>query len=123
MATTPRVTVITSGLLCIALALVVLFSSPAAFRSPLAIVLMACVGTAAVLLQLRLRKKSQNGVLHPPLWLNVVGIALALIALFPGMLHISPRMEQIMATGAVGSFAVSSAIVLYSFRKQAAKQR
>jgi hypothetical protein len=123
MATTPRVTVITSGLLCIALALVVLFSSPTAFRSPLAIVLMACVGTAAVLLQLRLRKKSQGGVLHPPLWLNVVGIALALIVLFPGMLHISPRLVQVMATGAVGSFAVSSAIVLYSLRKQAAKQR
>jgi hypothetical protein len=48
---------------------------------------------------------------------------LALIVLFPGMLHISPRMVQVMATGAVGSFAVSSAIVLYSFRKQAAKQR
>lgn len=123
MAAGRRITVIASGLLCAALALVVLFSSPGAFRSPLAIILMASVGTAAVLLQQRLRHEAQGGVLRSPLWLNVLGIALALIALFPTMLHVPPLLMQAIAIAAVGSFAISSAIVLYSFRKQAAKQK
>jgi hypothetical protein len=84
---------------------------------------MASVGTAAVLLQLRLRNQAQDGALHSPLWLNVLGIVLALIALFPALLHLSPLLVQVIAFAAVGSFAVSSAVVLYSLRKQAPKQR
>ena len=45
-----RWTVIASGLLCGALAVVVLFTNRGAFFSPLAIVVMGAVGFAAVLL-------------------------------------------------------------------------
>ena len=55
-----RKTVIASGLLCCALILVVLFTSPAAFRSPAAVVVISAIGAAAVLLQMRLRNDPQG---------------------------------------------------------------
>jgi type IV secretory pathway TrbD component len=116
-----RKTVIASGLLCCALILVVLFTSPATFRSPAAVVVMTLIGTAAVLLQLRIRNDSEMRPLQSPWWLNVVGILLALAALFPASLRLGPRLTQAIALGAVGSFAISSAIVLHSFRKHSAK--
>jgi hypothetical protein len=75
---------------------------------------------AAVLLQLRMRNKEQSPAVHPPVWLNVVGIVLALGALFSDLLHLSSGATQIAALGAVGSFAISSAVILHSFRKQRA---
>ncbi len=116
-----RKTVIASGLLCCALILVVLFTSPVAFRSPATVVVMALIGTAAVLLQLQIRNDAERQTLRSPRWLNVVGILLALAALFPAGLRLGPRLTQAIALGAVGSFAISSAIVLHSFRKHSAK--
>jgi uncharacterized membrane protein len=113
-----RKTVVASGLLCCALILVVLFTSPAAFRSPAAVVVISAIGAAAVLLQLRLRNDPHA---RPPLLLNVLGVALALASLFPAALHLGPRLTEAVALGAVGSFTISSAIILHSFRKQAAK--
>jgi hypothetical protein len=122
MAVTPRrTTVIASGLLCIALILVVLFSGPVAFRSPTAVVVMALIGTAAVLIQLRLRRNGQARNLRPPLWLNVLGIALALAALFPTTLRMGPRLTQALVFGAVGSLAITSAMILHAIRKQSPK--
>ena len=107
-----------SGLLCGVLALVVTFTDRNAFFSPLAVIVVAAVGLAAVLLQLRLRNREQGSNLHPPvLWLNIVGIALALTALFSDVLHLRGQAVQLTALGAVGAFAVSSAIILHSFRK------
>jgi uncharacterized membrane protein len=116
-----RKTVIASGLLCCALILVVLFTSPVAFRSPAAVVVISAIGAAAVLLQLRLRNAPQTRPLRPPLVLNAVGILFALAALFPAALHLGARLTEAVALGAVGSFAISSALILHSFRKQAAK--
>ena|SRR5439155_18077150 len=116
-----RKTVLSAGFLCIALTLVVLFTSPAAFRSPIAVIVMALIGTAAVLLQLQLRAPNQPSQSRPQLWLNLLGILFALGALFPGPLHVGPRLVQPMALGAVGSFAISSAMILHSFRKRAPK--
>jgi hypothetical protein len=112
-----RLTVIGSGLLCGILALVVIFTNRAAFFSPLAIVVVAAIGAVAVLLQLRLRNREQPNPLHAPAWLNIVGILFALIALFGDRLHLRPQAEQLLALGAVGSFAISSLIVLHGFRK------
>ena len=114
-----RWTVIASGLLCGILALVVIFTNRAAFFSPLAIVVVAAVGAAAVLLQLRLRNReqAQAKAIHPPEWLNILGILLALTALFSDRLHLSLAVEQILTLAAVGSFAVSSVIILHAFRK------
>ena len=118
-----RTTVIASGLLCGALTLVVLFSGPTAFRSPTAVVVMALIGTAAVLIQLRLRKHHPARSLRPPLWLNVLGIALALAALFPEALRIGPRLAQAMVFGAVGSLAITSAIILHGIRRPSPKPK
>jgi peptidoglycan/LPS O-acetylase OafA/YrhL len=112
-----RLTVLASGLLCGLLALVVIFTNRSAFRSPLAVVVVAAIGSAAVLLQLRMRNREQARALHPPIWLNLFGIALALVALFSDYLKIKPEMTQLLALGAVGSFGISAAIVLHAFRK------
>ena len=120
-ATPRRNTVIASGLLCIALILVVLFSGPIAFRSPTAIVVMALIGTAAVLIQLRLRNNAPAPNLRPTLWLNVLGIGLAVAALFPATLRIGPRLTQALVFGAVGSLAITSALILHDIRKPSPK--
>ena len=112
-----RRTVIASGLLCCALILVVLFTSPAAFRSPAAVVVMALIGTAAVLVQLRLRNDDHQRSVRPPIWLNILGIIFSVAALFPAVFHLGMRFAQPLALGAVSSFAASSAIILHSFRK------
>jgi drug/metabolite transporter (DMT)-like permease len=117
-ATPRRWTVLASGLLCGILAVIVLFTNPRAFSSPVAVVVVAAIGLAAVLLQLRLRNREHAPTVHPPVWLNILGIVLALTALFAQWLHFSPEIEQIAALGAVGSFGVSSAVILHAFRKQ-----
>lgn len=117
-ATKPRRwTVIGSGLLCGVLALVVIFTKPAAFYSPLAVMVVAAIGLAAVLLQVRLRNREVGRPVRPPVWLNALGIALALAALFGDIAHLGREAIQLLALGAVGAFAISSAIVLHSFRK------
>lgn len=114
-----RWTVIASGLLCGVLALVVIFTKPAVFFSPLALVVVAAIGSAAVLLQLRIRNREQGGAgVHPPVWLNFVGILLALAALFPDVLHLSVDAAKTLALGAVCAFGISGAIVLHAFRKR-----
>ena len=67
-----RWTVIASGLLLLALALVVIYTGPNAFLSPVALVVVAAIGLAALLLQVWFRRDLPN--IHPPLWLNVLGI-------------------------------------------------
>jgi hypothetical protein len=116
-----RKTVVSAGLLCIALTLVVLFTSPAAFRSPVAVIVMALIGTAAVLLQLQLGDGNQPSHSRPPLWLNLLGILFAVAALFPAAFHLGPRLVQAMVLGAVGSFAISSAMILHTLRKRSPK--
>jgi uncharacterized membrane protein len=112
-----RWTVIASGLLCGALALVVLFTNRGAFFSPLAVVVMGAVGLAAVLLQLRLQNRDRAQASRSPGWLNVLGIVFALAAFFGDMLHFGPQLIETLALGAVASFAVSGVIILRSFRK------
>jgi drug/metabolite transporter (DMT)-like permease len=112
-----RVTVIASGLLCGILALVVIFTNRAAFFSPLTVVVLAAIGAAAVLLQLRLRNREQANPVRPPAWLNILGILFALVALFGDRLHLGTQTEHLLALGAVGSFAISSLIILHAFRK------
>jgi len=113
-----RWTVIASGLLCGALALVVLFTNRGAFFSPLAVVVMGAVGLAAVLLQLRLQDGNQGQASRSPAWLNVLGILLALGAFVGDLLHLSPQLTEALALGAVASFGVSGVIILRSFRKR-----
>ena len=104
-------------MLLIALALVVIYTSRGAFSSPLAIVVVAAIGLAALLLQLRLRQAAGQQV-HSPMWLNVLGLACALAAVFADVLHVSSGLMLVAALGAVICFAISGIVVLRALRKQ-----
>jgi len=113
-----RWTVIAAGLLCGLLALVVIYPKSNAFRSPLAVVVVAAIGLAAVLAQLRFYNRAQSKPVRAPLWLNILGIVFALAALFADVFHLSSDMAQLMALGAIVSFSISSAVILHAFRKR-----
>ena len=118
-----RWTVLASGLLCGLLALVVIFTNRSAFHSLMAVVVVAAIGSAAVLLQLRLRNRDQNKAVHPPVWLNILGIVFALGALFADFLRLNSEAAQMLALAAVGTFAISGAIILHAFRKARIAQK
>ena len=113
-----RWTVIASALLCCGLGLVVIYTKRNAFFSPLAVVVVAAIGLAALLLQLRYYNREHSNPVHAPVWLNVIGVVFALAALFSDFVGLSGQIAELMALGAVGSFAISSAMILHAFRKQ-----
>ncbi len=111
-----RWTIVGAGLLLLALALVVIYTSRAAFFSPLALVIVAAIGLAALLMQLRLRRDIGQPV-HAPLWLNVLGLVCALGAIFADRLHLTPRAFQSVALAGVTCFGISGIVVLHGLRK------
>jgi len=108
---------VAAGLLLLALALVVLYTGRRAFFSPLALVVVAAIGLAALLLQLRLRRDVRAGV-HAPMWLNILGLAFAIAAVLADFRHLSPNFMLVAALGAVICFAVSGVSVLRSLRRE-----
>jgi hypothetical protein len=112
-----RWTILAAGFLLLALALVVIYTSGSAFFSPLALVVVAAIGLAALLLQLQLRHDIGTPV-RAPLWLNVLGLVFAVAALFADFLHLSPNHMQVAALGAVLCFGGSGIVVLHALRKQ-----
>jgi uncharacterized membrane protein len=112
-----RWTIFAAALLLFALALVVIYTSRRAFSSPLALVVVAAIGLAALLLQLRLRKDASTRV-RSPLWLNVPGVAFAIAAVMADILHWSANAMLVAALGAVVCFAVSGTAVLHALRKK-----
>jgi hypothetical protein len=124
-----RWSIVAAGLLLLALALVVIYTSRSAFSSPLALVVVAAIGLAALLLQLRLRKDlsaqagtqagiQTNNEVRAPLWLNVLGLVFAIAAVLADVLHLSPNAMLIAALGAVFCFAISGTAVLRALRKK-----
>ena len=111
-----RWTVIASGLLLLALALVVIYTGPNAFLSPVALVVVAAVGLAALLLQVWFRRDLPN--IHPPLWLNVLGILCAMVALFADNLRMTRRTLDLVAFAAVVCFGISGSLILRALRRQ-----
>ena len=111
-----RWTIFAAGLLLLALALIVIYTSRGAFLSPLALVVVAAIGLAALLLQLRLRHNGRARV-RSPLWLNVLGIVLAGAAVVADIMRPNSAWMLIAALGAVFCFAISGAIVLNGMRK------
>lgn len=107
---------VAAGLLLLVLAVVVVYTGHSAFSSPLAIVVLAAIGLAALLLQLRMRK-DLNAAVRAPFWLNAVGLVFALASVFADFLRLSPRQLMIAALGAVVCFGVSSTIVLRALRQ------
>jgi uncharacterized membrane protein len=112
-----RWSIIAAGLLLFALALVVIYTSRAAFFSPLALVVVAAIGLAALLLELRFRKNVSPRV-RAPLWLNVVGLVFALGAVFSDLFHVGANLMLVASLGAVGCFAISGIVILHALRKK-----
>jgi len=115
-----RWTVILSGLLTGALALIVTFTSRSAFHSPAAVVVVAAVGVMALMLQLRLRYPDATGRVHLPSWLNLAGGILAITAFLRDWLHIRLAIAEIITLAAVVCFGISGALVLHNLRKRRA---
>ena len=111
-----RLRIVAAGLLLLALGVVVIYTSRPAFFSPLAIVVVAAIGLAALLLQLRLRR-DLNAPVHAPLWLNVLGLLFAVAAVFADVLHLSSTLMLIATLGAVICFSTSGIAVLHALRK------
>ena len=106
-----------AAVLIAALGIVVIYTSQGAFLSPVALVVVAAIGLAAVLMQLRLRQgPTASG--RAPLWLNVLGIIFALAAVFADVLRLNPSLTLLTALGAVLCFATSGVVVLAAIRKQ-----
>lgn len=113
-------TIIAAGLLLAALALVILYTSRGAFLSPLALVVVAAIGVAALLLQLRLRPDLSSvraSSARRPLWLNAIGVVCAVGALCADILRLNEVFMLIAALAAVVSFAVGGIIILNALRK------
>jgi hypothetical protein len=111
-----RWTVIASGLLLLALALVMIYTGPNAFYSPVALVVVAAIGLAALLLQVWFRRDLPN--IHSPLWLNVLGILCAMVSLFADHLRITRRMLDLVAFAAVICFGISGSLILHALRRR-----
>ena len=112
-----RWTVIASGLLILALALVVIYTGPKAFLSPIALVVVSAIGLAALLLQLRFRRDLPS--FHSPIWLNILGVLFAGAAFLGDRLRASQAVLDAMAFGAVGCFGISGTVILHALRRRA----
>ncbi len=107
--------VIASGLLLLALALVMIYTGPNAFQSPIALVVVAAIGLAALLLQVWFRLDLP---IYSPLWLNVLGILCAMISLFADYLRMSRGMLDLVAFAAVFCFGISGSLILHALRRR-----
>ena len=108
---------VAAGFLLLALSLVVLYTGRGAFLSPLALVVVAAIGLAALLLQLRFRKDT-DGSVHAPLWINVLGLIFAIGAVIADFLHLAANTMLVAALAAVVCFAFSGVSTLRSLRKR-----
>jgi peptidoglycan/LPS O-acetylase OafA/YrhL len=112
-----RWSIFASAILLVALAVVVIYTNRGAFFSPLALVVVAAIGMAALLLQLRLRPDGPTPV-RAPLWLNVLGLGCAVAAVCADLFHVSAGFLLVAALGAVVCFGVSGIVVLRALSKQ-----
>jgi hypothetical protein len=110
-----RWTVIASGLLLVALALVVIYTGPSAFYSPSALVVVAAIGLAALLLQVWFRRDLPN--IQSPVWLNVLGVLCALVTLFADYLRMTRITLDLVAFAAVVCFGISGSLILQALRR------
>lgn len=108
--------IVAAGFLLLALALVVIYTRRSAFLSPVALVVVAAIGLAALMLELRLRSDVGSHA-RAPMGLNILGLVCAVAAVFADMLHLGPNLALIAPLGAVICFAISGIVVLHALRK------
>jgi hypothetical protein len=85
-----------------------------------ALVVVAAIGMAALLLQLRLRPDLSSiraSSARGPLWLNAFGVVCAVGAVFADVLHLSDAFMLVAALAGVVSFAVGGIMILSTLRK------
>jgi len=111
-----RWTVIASGLLLLALALVVIYTGPKALMSPIALVVVSAIGLAALLLQVRFRRDLPD--FSSPLWLNILGVLFAAATVLSDRLRLTRSMLDAMAFGAVSCFGISGMLILHALRRR-----
>ncbi len=109
-----RWSVLAAGMLVFALALVVIYTSRPAFTSPLDLVVIASIGLAALLVQLRINKQATRS----PIWLNALGLLFAVAAVFADRLHFSTNVMMVAALAAVLCFGISGTAILRNLRKR-----
>jgi uncharacterized membrane protein len=114
-----RWTVVASGLLLLSLAVVVLYTKPRAFFSPLALVVVAAIGLAALLLQVRFQR--QFPAVSSPLWLNILGLVFAIFSLYADYAGMTRRTLVLSAFAAVIFFGISGSLILHALGRQAPK--
>ena len=85
--------------------------------SPAALVVVAAIGLAALLLQLRLRQGLAPAV-RPPFWLNLLGVILAIAAVFADVFQLNAALMLTVALAAVLCFAASAIFVLKALRSR-----
>jgi len=110
-----RWTVIAAGLLILALALVVIYTRRSAFLSPLALVVVAAIGLAALLLQVRFRRDLPN--IRSPLGLNILGLLCATASLLSDYLRLTRSLLDAVAFAAVLCFGISGVLILRALRR------
>jgi len=110
-----RWTVIASGLLIFALALVVIYTNPRAFSSPWALVVVAAIGLTAILLQVHFRENLRAA--SSPLWLNTLGVLCALFSFSADYLGMTARTLELFAFAAVVCFGISGSLILHALRR------
>jgi len=116
-------TVVAAGLLLAALALVVLYTGRQAFFSPVALVVVAAIGMAALLLQLWLRPglstaRSSSSSSRGALLLNLAGVVFAAGAVFADVLRLRSSFMLLAALAAILSFAIGGFLVIADLRKR-----
>lgn len=109
-----RWSILAAGMLLLALALVVIYTSRPAFASPLDLVVVASIGLAALLVQLRLNKQATRS----PIWLNALGLLFAIAAVFADRLRLSTNVMMMAALAAVLCFGISGTAILRDMRKR-----
>lgn len=113
-----RWTVLASGFLCGLLALVVLFTTPRAFHSAIAVLVVASIGFVALLLQLRFASPKDSPASQPHAWLNIVATVLALSAVILDFLRVNNQWVMALALAAIVVFGVSGIFIWHTLRRQ-----
>jgi len=111
-----RWTVLAAAFLVLALAVVVIYTREGAFRSPMALVVVAAIGMAALLMQVRY--KPDAGGVRSSSWLNFIGLLFAVAAIFADFLHLGATFMLVAALIAVFCFGVSGFQVLRAMRRR-----
>ena len=93
-----------------------MYTKRGAFFSPVAVLVVAAIGLAALLLLLSFLRDLLRQV-HAPRWLNILGILFSFSSLFGDYFHLKPQHIELLALAAVGCFAISGTIVLESIRR------